>query len=1483
MTENVRTATKYSENTPVGEVVRTDLATALDVDPADLTDTDDLFELGLDSLQLLQLAAAWRRRGIEVSYEDLAEAPTLSEWTEILDAAARAESPVPSSPAASESRGPVPLATMQHAYWIGRKDSMPLGGVGSHFYLEFDGNGVEADRLATAADALRRRHGMLRARVVDDGRIEITDTLASPPVVVHDLRELDGEALGDTLAELRDRYTHRRMDVEAGQVFEIALSLLSEGATRLHVDLDMIVSDAVSMRILLEDLHALYTDPSVELPAVETTYPDYLEVQRVAASVTRERDRAWWQEHLSEVAPGPELPVVVPLGGPEATQDRFRRVTRRHHWIGPDEKRRLVEAARTRGLTPTAALACAFSEALGAWCAQPRFTLNVPLFDRDLAHPGAERLVGDFTSSILLTVERSGRAETFIQAARRVGAGLRSAIAHGAYPGVEVLRDLTRANGGEPMLAPVVYTSALGLGETYDEAFQKTFGAPVWIISQGPQVCLDAQVTELDQGLLLNWDVREHLFHPGVIDAAFDAYRSLVQALANDEAVWDGPVVDVVPGWQRDVRARVNATAGPVPDGLVQDGFLAQAAAGPDRVAVVWSGGSLTYGEVAARARGVARRLTTLGVRPNTLVAVGLSKGWQQVVAVLGVVLSGAAYLPVDPDLPEERRRFLVEHGEAEIVLADGSTVWPGGATQVVVEECAAAGPDEVVGVPAGPDDLAYVLYTSGSTGVPKGVMVSHRAALNTIVDVNERFGVGASDRVLALSALSFDLSVFDVFGLLGAGGAVVLPDPGSSRDPQHWLELAGAHGVTVWNSVPGLMELAVEQAAAGGVLPSGLRLVLLSGDWIPVSLPDRIRSLVPGAQVVSLGGATEAGIWSIHYPVDEVDPSWASIPYGFPLRNQVFEVVNERGEPCPVWVPGQLHIGGVGLALGYWRDEERTAASFVVDPRSGRRWYRTGDLGRYLPDGSIEFLGRVDSQVKVGGYRIELGEIEAALGRQPGVRAAAVAAVGADRHHRRLVAYVVPGTASPGGGTENGRATENADAHPLGDEEPDGEELIAGRPERSKFTLSLPGLRPHAATDVVPLTRRTGESGEPRFSHRRFDAAALPMTAVSQLLGALAAEQTDVLPKYRYGSAGSLYPVQTYLSVRPGRVRGLAAGTYYHDPLTHALVPLDPGGETTRELYHAVNHALVDQSAFSIFLVAQMRAIRPLYGTRSTGFCLIEAGLMTQLLETEAPAAGIGLCQIAMPDTEALRRSLFLDEDHRLLHALVGGRPVHTASSEPLIAELREALAATLPGYMVPAQFVALDALPLTGTGKVDRKTLAALAGVQETVPRSPARLESDAGQVGTAAPGGPPGNGTRQPLLTTVRTEAAALLGRSDPGTVDPDRAFLELGIDSVMAVKLRGRLQDVTGLKLPATLAFDHPTCRRVTEYLQDLSTDDAQSPQRTAESPALDDRSSTSSDFGDRVRDASDDELYELIATELGRDASTPGTAEGNSGR
>ena len=470
----------------------------------------------------------------------------------------------------------------------------------------------------------------------------------------------------------------------------------------------------------------------------------------------------------------------------------------------------------------------------------------------------------------------------------------------------------------------------------------------------------------------------------------------------------------MLPAEQQTIRDAANATDAALPTELLHAGFLTAAATTPDAPAVIANDRTLTYGELDQLSNQLAHQLQAQGVTTNELVAVVMQKGWEQIVAVLGILKSGAAYLPVDASMPAERLHYLLEFGEARIavtqVCQDAAIDWPADTIRIrVSDDELAAAATTAVASPATLEDIAYVIFTSGSTGQPKGVVIDHRGAVNTCIDINQRFNVTARDRVLALSSLSFDLSVYDIFGVLAAGGAIVMPDAAGMRDPAHWAGLVARHQVSLWNTVPALMDLLTDYAEQQiePVLQS-LRVVMMSGDWIPVKLPNRIRAVGQDVQVISMGGATEASIWSILYPINDVPQDWTSIPYGKAMVNQSFHVLNSELAPCPVWVPGELYIGGIGVAKGYWRDEQKTAASFITHPRSGERLYRTGDLGRFLPDGNIEFMGREDFQVKIQGFRVELGDIEAALEAHRDIRHTVVVAHGPDRGSKRLIAYVV-------------------------------------------------------------------------------------------------------------------------------------------------------------------------------------------------------------------------------------------------------------------------------------------------------------------------------------------------------------------------------------------------------------------------------------------------------------------------------------------
>ncbi|MFD7657248.1 amino acid adenylation domain-containing protein [Actinosynnema sp. NPDC059797] len=969
---------------------------------------DNFFELGGHSLLATQILNRLRAKvGRTASPSQLLARPTVAGLAELVAGAPVEEvvGDLPElAPEPARRHEPFPLNEMQQAQWIGRMGSFDMGGVAPHVYLEFDSETLDSRRLERAWRKVVRRHEMLRIVVLPDGRQRI---LAEVPEYVFaelDLRGLAPEEAAARLAEVSDRMSTEVRSADTWPLWEVSISRLDDRTIRTHISFDLLCADVASFFYqVLPAWRDFYADPELSAEPAEVSFRDYVMAEEALRETDLyERSLRYWQQRVRELPPAPELPTVVAPG--ELTRPTF---IRRHGVLQSEVWSAIRERAGEHGVTPSSVLLAAYAAAIGRWSRSQHFTLNFTAVNRLPFHPAVDAMVGEFASFELLEVDlRSVR--TFGELVSQVQAQSWADFEHRYVSGVRILRELNRlrrdTTGG---VMPIVFTSALPT-ET-DAAAKESpvawLGEQAGFISQTPQVSIDHFVLELSGRLELAWHAVDGLFPDGLMGDIFDAYHELLESLAGPEG-WEGPPIATPPGAQLEARERANDTAGPRPDGLLTSRLLrvggdAPAVISPDRV--------LGHAELAGRAVELARTLTGRGLGAGKVVGIGLTKSWRQIVAVVGTSAAGCVYVPIDPELPEQRRQWLIEHAGVECVVvgAGDGYAWPDSVALVEVSESPEWAPAGDWECPASPDDVAYVIYTSGSTGTPKGVAMSHAAALNTLVDVVERFGVTSADKVLGLSSLSFDLSVFDVFGVLGAGGALVLPDAAARRDPAHWAHLVRTHGVTVWNSVPALMEMLVTHLE-GERGDSPLRVALLSGDWIPVRLPDRARAVCPGLSVVSLGGATEAAVWSIAYPIDEVPPEWTSIPYGYPLRNQSFHVLNDRMEPAPVWTTGRLYIGGVGLATCYWNDEQRTAESFVTHPVTGERLYLTGDLGRYLPDGSIEFLGREDFQVKIGGFRVELGEVEHAISQHPDVQAVVAAAVG-ERTQQRLVAYVVP------------------------------------------------------------------------------------------------------------------------------------------------------------------------------------------------------------------------------------------------------------------------------------------------------------------------------------------------------------------------------------------------------------------------------------------------------------------------------------------
>lgn len=1393
---------------------------------------------------------------VDTKRERLAQ--LLKEQIKLPSAKSEGDSPISTIQPAPEQRfDPFPLTEIQQAYWVGRSMAYELGDISIHAYIELDCQDLDWERLEHAWNRMIDRHDMLRAIILPDGQQQVLKSVPAYKFQKIDLCGSTPEGQAIELSNLREQLSHQVSPVDRWPAFDIRLAFWDHHLSRLFISMDLLHCDGGSLMLLIDEWIQCYQDPNKHFSPLELTYRDYvLAGTGLKESSIYQRAQEYWQKHVQSLPPMPDLPTMQSPTG--LTRTRFKH---RSAQLEAETWKKLKFQAAQKGLTPSSVLLAAYSEVLAAWSKNPNFTVNVTLFNRLPLHPDINKIVGDFTSMILLE-SCNAALEPFEIRARKLQQQLWSDLEHRIVSGVQALRDLARLQGtSTSALMPVVFTSLLDLGS---QGFRppvvtlSQIGKVVYSVTQTPQVWLDHQVLEEDGALILNWDSVEEIFPPGLLDDMFTAYCELVQKLASDGDAWQAPRQSHVPPMQLARRAEINTTSGPIPDETLYSLFVKQALLQPGCPAVITPSKTLMYDDLYQRANQLGLRLREMGAQPETLVAIVMEKGWEQVVAALGIHASGAAYVPIDPNLPKDRRWYMLEDSQAKIAITqrelDETLEWPNGLRRIVVEdateECSSV-PLEIV---PHPSNLSYMIYTSGSTGKPKGVMIDHRGAVNTILDLNQRFGVGPSDRVLALSALNFDLSVYDIFGLLAAGGAIVMPEAGTQRDPGHWAELVTRHGVTLWNTVPALMEMLVEYL--GHLTENNLgslRLVMMSGDWIPVTLPDRIWRLVPNAQLFSLGGATEASIWSILYPIEQVNPDWKSIPYGKPMVNQQFHVLNQALEPCPVWVPGELYIGGIGLALGYWHDEAKTNERFITHPRTGERLYRTGDLGRYLPDGNIEFLGREDFQVKIRGHRIELGEIEVALQQHPAIKAAAVAAVGALQGPKTLVGYVVPN--QPDGDSKPPQIPEvpmmatwfSQEPETL---QPESSSLFAKFARFAQFalrprlktgglssflekTITTAVLRKYHIEGVQisdPLARaefklrEVGIRNDPgltslqldkpilneeritmytrRASHHEFTTQLISFGEFSNFLSNLQQIELNGLPKYRYASGGGLYPVQIYLWIKPDRIEGIPGGCYYYHPKEHQLILLSTKAEIDINLHVPTNHGIFSQSAFSIFLIGQLEAVAPLYGSLSRDFCLLEAGYIGQLLMTVAPDYKIGLCPIGAVNFEPIRELFALGERQILVHSLLGGGLESSSGNSHseqkknsgLVSELRQFLKSKLPEYMIPVNFVILEALPLSSNGKVDRRALSQMQAVP---------TETSIAYV-------KPATDIEQTLANIVREVL-------EIEQIGIHHNFFDLGGNSVHLVRILTKARETFQREIPATEIFRHPTIHSFAAYL------------------------------------------------------------------
>jgi amino acid adenylation domain-containing protein len=880
-----------------------------------------------------------------------------------------------------------PLTATQEAYLVGRGTGVDFGEVGCQGYWEWRRpyQPGDEDKVRDAWSTIVERHPSLRTVITADRSSQTTLPPGSAwTFTFNDWSQLSPDQADDQLTQLRDHLSHHLFDPNTFPLWDVQVSLMPDQNAYIHFSLDLLVADAWSYyQVLVPEFAALLLGQ--DLPAVpDASFQGWVIAQERATRESASWGRAeqYWVDRLPSLPPAPQLP----RGSGEGTEfTRLEDAVDAHGWAA------IQKTAGKRRVAGTALVAAALGEVLRRWGAGEKFTITVPTFVASRASEAYAGVVGDFTSTILLEVDGSG--DSFTARAQTVQRQLWSDLPHSAFSGIHVAREMARTSGATQVSFPFVLTSLLGQPP---RRYHTDLGVSTYTSTRTPQVSVDVQVAEVEGALAWSWDFRRSAFPPGLIEDMFTEFGRVFRDLSLDDA-WDSAdCIAELPPHQAAARARANSTDGPVPANTLGESFWSHVESRPTATALVSeTGDRVTYAELAQAARNVAGAVAA-SAHDDGPVAIVLAKQVAQFVAAQAASYAGRTFVALDPDQPLTRLQRAFDSARPALVIADEPVASAlASITQAPVITVAQARAHEALQVSATPPEACYVVYTSGTSGRPKGVVVGLAGVANAFAHMSEIGAIDHTDVAYAVSPFHFDLGMFEALGMPALGGTVVVAPP--VVDPLKWLADVQRERVTVWNSTPALLSLLLDAAESQGETLTSLRTVILAGDRIPGHLPHRLAGLAPSSRLIASGGPAETCVWSVYYPVPVDFPaSSPSVPYGLPMRNQRYLLLDQLGRDVPDWVEGEMVVESeVGLAEGYLNLPDETAEKFSRAAKPGTRRYVTGDMGRWRPDGLIEITGRKDFQVKVNGVRIELGEVVEALKTLPDVHDAVVVQAG--------------------------------------------------------------------------------------------------------------------------------------------------------------------------------------------------------------------------------------------------------------------------------------------------------------------------------------------------------------------------------------------------------------------------------------------------------------------------------------------------------
>jgi amino acid adenylation domain-containing protein len=1022
--ERTRAATGGADapTDPVEELLAGIWAEVLGLDGVGVN--DDFFTLGGHSLLATQVASRLRGAfGVELPLRALFEAPTVAGLARLVRAARTGGAAPPPSLVAVPRTGDLPLSFAQQRLWF--IDQLEPGSPAYNIPLALRLTGaLDPNVLArTFAEVVRRHEGLRTTFAVRGGEpVQEIAPLLELPLPVLDLSALPDEEREARLREALGEEARRPFDLGRGPLLRLTLWRLGEHDHALGVTLHHIVSDGWSLGVLLREVAALFGAftqglPS-PLPELPVQYADFAVWQRrwLQGEVLREQ-LAFWRQELAGAPRVLDLPVDHPHPTVRGSRSGSARIG-----LGSPLSQAVRDLCRRERVTPFMALLSAWSLLLGRHAGQDDVLTGTPVAGRNRRE--IEALIGFFVNTLVLRADLSG-GPSFRDLLARMRRAALDAFAHQDLPFERLVEELVpeRSLAVTPLFQTVFLLQNAPVGRLEVPGLVL---APLAVERGVAKFDLTLALAEGAEGFAGVLDHAADLFDSPTIERLAGHYLALLEQAvsAPDRPLHELPLLSAAEHHQvLEWNDTAEAFAG---EPCLHELILAQATRTPEALAVVDENAAVTYRELARRSGWLAAHLRRLGVGPDVLAGLCVERSVEMVVGILGILRAGGAYVPLDPAYPLARLEYMLEDAGARVLLTTGDAAdrLPGEGRTVVRLDLAdwdegGEAPDAEPGERPGPASLAYVIYTSGSTGQPKGAMNTHEAVRNRLLWARV-FGLTPEDRLLQKTPFSFDVSVWELLWPLIEGARLVMARPGGHLDPVYLIDVIAREGITTLHFVPPMLGVFLEQE--GLERCRTLRRVLASGEALPAELERRFHERMGWAALFNLYGPTEAAIEVSWWPCAPGGER-SSVPIGRPVANVWLTVLDAATRPVPLGVAGELHIGGIAPARGYWRRPALTAERFVPDPVSGEagaRLYRTGDLTRFRPGGEIEYLGRIDHQVKVRGFRIEPVEIEAALATHQDIRECMVLARPDAGGDTRLVAYVVPAegaSSAPGAG----------------------------------------------------------------------------------------------------------------------------------------------------------------------------------------------------------------------------------------------------------------------------------------------------------------------------------------------------------------------------------------------------------------------------------------------------------------------------------